>query len=579
MDKRRIRLILKFAKFIAPYRRKWFSVLILSGITAILSLANPYLSKLAVDNGINKHNTKSFLFVILLGGAVFLCTKLLEGLKDFFERYLKTKVNFDLNRRLFRHIQNLSLHWFRERATGEHLYKIDYDINIITDFITSVLPQAFFIFPKLLFSIAVIFYLDWEMAFFSLCLIPFLYLPPYYFSKRIEKICEDLVNNSEGIFKRLEETFSHIQLVKTFGREIASTMGYLRMLITNIRIKLKNIRLEILSSFVSELASKIIIGLIILYGGYKVIRGNLSLGTLTAIMVYLYQLMGLQYQFTSFFQTIVIGLVSCKRISEVLDEKPQVIEAIGAKGLVFEKAGVAFNNVSFGYTAERYILKNISFQINGGSHIAISGPSGCGKTTLLNLLARLYDPWEGQILIDGYDIKGLTFSSLKGQIGFSLQEPFLWNDTIENNIRYGKESASPEEIVRVAQITGIDEIAKHLAKRYATVIGENACKLSEGQKQKIAIARALIKRPKILILDEAMSSMDSASEERIISNIKNTQESLTLITVSHRLSTIMAAELVYYLAAPEMIVDKARNLFEYNKEFACLFIGQDRILA
>ena len=171
------------------------------------------------------------------------------------------------------------------------------------------------------------------------------------------------------------------------------------------------------------------------------------------------------------------------------------------------------------------------------------------------------------------------FGSLRGQIGFAMQEPFLWNDTIENNIRYGREDASGEEMLSAAEIAGVDEVVKNLNGGYAAVIGENACKLSEGQKQRIAIARALIKKPKILILDEAMSSMDSASEERMIAGIKNSHKYLTLITVSHRLSTVLSADLAYYFFRPdEMVVDKVKNLFERNGDFARLFGGQDRIL-
>lgn len=580
MHKTRIRLFLRFLKFIFPYKRQWLSLLILSNIISLLSLVTPYLTKLVIDEGIGKKDLKSFILIALIGASVFLFSEAAANIKQFLERYIKTRINFDLNKTFFKHIQSLSFNWFSGKSAGEHIYKINNDIEVITNFTTDILPEALFAFPKLLLTLAVVFYLNWKMAAFSLCLVPFLYLPPYYFSRKIQRVCEDLIRNSEEVLKNLEETFSRIQLIKVFGKESNAIRNYLKKLLFYIESGLKNTKLEISSSFAAVLANKIIIGLITFYGGYQVIKGNLSLGTLTAIMVYLYQLIGLQNQFTTFFQSIAIGLISCRRISEILDEKPQVIEAEGAKNVLFNKAEVIFKNVSFGYNPNEYILKNMSFKIEGASHIAIVGPSGCGKTTLLNLLVRLYDSWVGEIFIDGYNIKDLKFGSLKGQIGFALQEPFLWNDNIENNIRYGKEDASMEEIVRVAEISGVDEIVKNLCDGYATIVGENACKLSEGQKQKIAIARALIKKPKILILDEAMASMDSASEERIISNIKESRENLTLITVSHRLSTVMNADLAYYFFSPaKMVIDKAQNLLIYNEAFSCLFIGQDRILA
>lgn len=578
MDKRRLGLFLRFFKFVLPYKKQWLLLLILSNITSLLSLVTPYLTKLVIDEGINKKDLKSFILITLIGGSVFLFSEIGAGIKQFLERYIKTKINFDLNRSFFKHIQSLSFNWFSGRSAGEHIYKINNDIEAITDFITTVLPEALYVFPKSLLISAVIFYLNWKIALFSFCLFPFLYLPPYYFSRKIQRVCEDSIRNAEGVLKNLEETFSHIHLIKVFGKEIDTLRDYLKRLLLYTEISLKNTKLEVFNSFILVLANKIIIGLITFYGGYQAIKGHLSLGTLAAIMVYLYQLVGLQNQFALFFQSIGIGSISCRRISEILDEKPQVIEAEGAKSALFNRSEIVFKNVDFGYKPNGFILKNMSFKIEGRSHTAIVGPSGCGKTTLLNLLVRLYDPSDGEIIIDDHNIKDLKFSSLKDQIGFVLQEPFLWNDSVMNNIRYGREEASMEEIIQVAEISGVDEIVKDLADGYATIVGENASRLSEGQKQKIAIARALIKKPKILILDEAMASMDSASEERIISNIKNSYHDMTLIIVSHRLATVRNADLVYYFFSPEkMIIDRTKNLLENNEQFIRLFAGQDNI--
>jgi len=572
MPKSNLKLFLSFFKFSLPYRKQWLWVLILSGLVAVLSLVNPYLIKIAIDEGINQKKLGLFIIIILIGGVVFLLQEILDGIRRFFEEFIRIRVNFAINKKLFRHIFFLSLNWFKDKSTGEHIYKIDNDISAVTDFITNTLPQAFYIFPKLLFILIILFYLDWRIALFSLILAPLLYFSPYYLSKKMKRSCEDLIMNSEAILKHLEENFSHIYLIKVFAQEMPGIIRYLKMLIENIRIRIKEIRLEIMGSFLINLSTNALVGIMVIFCGFLIIKGKLSLGTLTAIMVYLYQLMGLESQFASFFHNAIVGRVSCARITEVLDTPAEIGEVKGAKNLVVNEPKVVFEEVSFGYVPEKLILKNMSFVIKAKSHIVIAGPSGCGKTTLLCLLIRLYDCWEGEILIDGFNIKEVTLDSLRKQVGFSLQEPFLWNDTIENNIRYGKEDASREEINRVGKLCGVDEFINQMPGGYATVIGENACKISEGQKQKIAIARALIKKPKILILDEAMSSMEPASEEEIISNIKNNYPDLTLIIVSHRLSTVMNAELVYYFSRPnEMIMDKPKDLFKGNREFAHLF--------
>lgn len=564
-------------KILSPYRRVWFLMLFLSSASTLAGLINPYLTKIAVDEGINRKNFKLLMLIMLAGAGIFLINKFFEGGKEFLQSYIKNRVNFDLNRKLIRHMQGLSLGWFCDKSTGAHIYKIDYDVDAVTDFLCGLLPQALFIFPKLLFILVIIFFLNWRMAVFLVCLGPLLYLPSYFLTQRMKRICEDLINSSEDIFEKLVEIFSHIYLIKVFSKEISSTVVYLRLLIKNIRIRLKAAGLEIVSSAIDEAAVKIMTGLIILYGGYQVINGGLTLGTLTAILAYLYQLMGLQSQFISFFRGVVTSLVSYRRLGRIFEEKPQVVEVKDCLDFPFKKGGIVFNNVTFAYTAGNLVFKNISFQIEPGMHIAIAGESGCGKSTLLNLLLRLYDPLEGDILIDGCNIKNMSFNSLRRQIGFSFQEPFLCNDSIENNIRYGRQDASDNDILAVSRITGVDEFAANLAKGYKTVIGEGACKISEGQKQKLAIARALIKNPKVLILDEAMSSLDSMSEEKIISGIKGTYDDSTLIIVSHRLSTVMLADLVYYLAGSgKMLIDKGRNLLEYNKGFAQLFAAQEK---
>lgn len=575
MRKTQFSLLFRFLAFLLPYRKIWFLILILSGLGSLLSLVNPYLSKLVIDKGIGNRDLKIFILLAVIGGGVFVFNGLVNGLIQFLERYIKVKANFNLNKKVFRHLQNLSFSYFTERATGEHLYKISYDIERATEFIATTPPQAISLFPRMLLILGIVFFLNWKMAMLLLILAPFLYLPNYYFVRKMRKAWQALIENSQSIFKVLSENFSHIQLIKTFGREAKSIRQYLRMLIGNIRIRIQNTKLEVSSGFVSQSLDRVIAGLIAFYGGYQVIKGRMTLGSLTAIMVYLSQLMGLQNKFAYFFQTTALGLVSCQRLAEVLDEKATVLENKEAKEIRLQNGRIVFKEVSFGYKPNEPVLKSISFIIEEKKTIALVGPSGCGKTTILNLILRLYDPQSGDIMIDGYNIKGLRLSSLRGQIGIVLQEPFLFNDTIENNIRYGRPDAGKEEIIEVAKICGVDDFTRDLPHGYRTVIGENACKISEGQKQKIAIARALIKRPKILILDEAMSSVDSQSEERIMLKIRQMPEVLTVIIVSHRLSTVMKVDLAYFLKKPDtMVIGKPQRLLENDEEFYNLFAAQ-----
>lgn len=575
LNKAQIKLFLDFAKYLLPHWKKELFILILSGITVLLGMVNPYLTKLVIDRAFGNKDIKTFILLALVGGAVFILEGLFSGLKNFLDHQVGIKVDLDLNRKVFTHLEKLPFSYFQNKSTGEHIFKINYDINTTGNFITTILPELITLLPRLLFILAIVFYLNWKMALFSLMLAPFLYVPPYYFTRKMRRVTQDLIGNNEGVFRRLSEMFSHIQLVKIFGREKFEVRDFIKRLIFGVRTQIRNTKLEIISGFAGNALNRVIIGLISFYGGYQVIKGEMTLGSLTAIMVYLSQLIGLQGSFAWFFQKVALGFISCERIKEVLDIEIQGVDSGSAKEAKFNQGRIEFKDVSFSYRENKAVLDRINFVIEGGGYIAFTGPSGCGKTTILNLILRLYDSYRGEIIIDGFDIRGVKLGPLLEQTGMVLQEPFLWNDTIENNIRYGKLNANETEIVEAARVCGIDDFVKQLPDKYKTVIGENACKLSEGQKQKIAIARALIKKPKILILDEAMASMDSESEEKIIANIRQIPEISTVIFVSHRLSTVKMADKVYYLRdSGEMIVLNPEEMLRENQHFRDLFAAQ-----
>jgi ATP-binding cassette subfamily B protein len=524
-----------------------------------------------MDKALLNKELRVFINLVLIAGTIFILSGLISALENFFRTIIRLKVNFDLNKRLFYQLQNLPLNFLKDASTGEHMFKINYDIEKVVDFIVSVPEEAINIFPRLFLIVAIVFYLDWHIALFSLLLISALYLPIHHFTQRLRKVLNEFLSHSQNVFKYLEEVFSHIYLIKAFGKEIRETKTYLKFLIANMKIRLRNLRLEAFSNFIEGSLSRIITGLITIFAGYHAIKGSITIGTLTAIMLYLDQLMGLQAKTIHFSRRIILGLESCKRLNEILQIKP--LAAGRKKGLILDKLRIEFNQVSFAYKPDEIILDNISFHLRGGI-IGLVGPSGCGKTTILNLILRLYQPNKGRILFNADDLNELDIHLLRHSTSIALEEPYLWNDTLENNIRYANEIATEEDFLRVLKITGVEDFARHLPNSYKTVIGENACKISEGQKQKIALARALIKKPRLLILDEAMSSMDSLSEDRIILEIRKLNIPLVIV-VSHRLSTIMAAEQIFFLKKPDTIVSsKPNELMETDSDLRHLFAAQ-----
>lgn len=571
------KLFFRFTRYLLPYRPKQIAILALSCVSILLELINPYLGKLIVDKAIVNKNFEIFIVYGLIGAALFISNGIIKAIAALLEKGMQLRVRFDLNKKLFSHLQALPLSFFKGSASGEHMYTLSYDIERSVDFIISVPKETVVILAKLVFILLIIFYLDWRMAVFSLILAQILYLPVGYFSRRMRSAWEDSISSSQNIFKRMEEIFSHMYLVKALGREKREIRTYLRALIGNLRIGFRSLRLEVMGNLTIGGFERAVIGGISLFGGLQVIRGNLSLGTLTAIMLYLSQLVSLQSGIGSFFQRISLGLISCRRLDELLRLAPEAIESGGTEKIALKNPVIKFEKVSFKYNSQEYILRNLDFCFSGGLNVLV-GPSGCGKTTIVNLILRLYQPGAGLVYCAEEEDKSrhIDLLCLKRHSGVALQDPLLWNDTVENNIRYGSErKVGFEEIKSVSNIACADDFIENLPHGYQTIIGEKGCKISEGQKQRVAIARALLKRPTILFLDEAMSSLDTLSEEKIIANLRKISGLYTVIIITHRLSTVMACDRVYFLKKPDtMVMDKPEKLIHNDKEFYHLFSAQ-----
>lgn len=566
-----LRLFLKFFRYLLSYRKKVIWLVAVNSITVILALANPFITKLVIDRAIGNKDLTLFFILTAIGAGIFVVNGLLFGLVGYLRRILNLNFELGLRRRIVNHLNRLSLSFFHDKPVGQHLYRINYDVDFVTGFLTGILPEAIEIFPRILFTLIIIFYLDKRLAFLSILLSPFLYLPPYLFNRKLREIFKELNRMKEVIFSRFIEVFSQIHLVKAFGRETQETRSYLRRIIASIRMEIVNTRLETALDFLSNSANRIIVGGIAFYGGFLVIKGKMSLGSLTAIMIYLSQLVGLQGGVIDFFRRLNLGLVSCQRIDDILQEEPARTKA-RTRRFDFPKGEILFSDCTFGYKESALVLDKINFKIDGGTAVALVGPSGCGKTTIVNLILRLYEPLSGDIFIDGENIKDLDSSCLYNQIGVALQEPFLWDDTIENNIRYGKPDAILEEIIHTAEITGLDILVKSLPEGYQTKVGEDAGKISQGQKQRIAISRAIIKRPRILILDEALSSLDIESEKEILQRLLQNRKGLATIIISHRPSVLELAEGIYFMEDRDKITSGTlQQLRETCPKFLSLF--------
>jgi len=566
---------IRFNKYLYKYWKLEAAVILLGLVTLPLSLLNPYLTKLVLDNAYGNKDLKLFLILAVIGGSIYIFNSLMNSLSSYISQYINRKVNFDITEDLFKHLQSLSFGFFSNRSTGEHIYRINNDINSTSNFVCSTVPRALELFPRFLFIIAIVFHLNRKLALFAVFLIPIKFFHSYFFGKCAQNTTRQLIEKSQDVFIRLHEAFSRIHLVKVLGKEDYEIDRFNSALSKKADFELKSARISNASDFFDSVLNKIVAGAIALYGGYQVIIGTTTLGGLTAVMIYLTQLTVIIASIGRFYETTFISSISRRRLTEVLNTKAEIQDAPDAVDHRILRGEIEFKNVVFGYVKGDHILRDISFSVEPASKIALVGPSGCGKTTLLFLALRLYDIENGVILVDGADIKKVKLKLLKERIGIVLQEPFLWNDTVANNISYGVEEAKKEKIVWAAKIAEAHNFILGLPKQYDSVIGESACKISEGQKQRIAIARAVIKGPKILIMDEAMSSLDSETEDKIIDNIREEFRDSTVITVSHRLSTVKKMGLVYFLEnSGRMDIATHSELLSRNRKYRKLFAGQ-----
>jgi ABC-type multidrug transport system fused ATPase/permease subunit len=561
-------------KYFLPSPKEQIYVAILRLTTVPFALVGPYIAKLIIDKAYVSKDAKLFFTYIFWGIFCFVVLALVNVIANYRQAFIKNKIKFDLNNDLFLRLQQLPLASFQQRASSEYLYKLEYDSERVSDFIAGILPKAFKLFPEILSIIVIVLLLDLRIAAFLFCSLPFLYLNIHIFGKRLRAISLKLVSEQESIFKRLSEIFRYSYLVKVFGQGEDEAASIKSLLKSNMDLKMKEAKLQNVNSlFGSITLMNIVFAAVIAFAGLRLIKGETTLGNITALALYFMQLVSLQAGCINFFQEVMINGNSRKRLSEILTYSGREGQDIRWVNKI-SKPEIEFNNVTFKYQGGKNIFEDASFKIPAGVKIGLVGTSGKGKTTLVNLILRLCELEKGSILIDNTDINKIESQNLYSQIAIATQEPILWDDTVENNIKYGKPGASMEEVISSARLCLCDEFIKELPLGYRASVKENAALFSEGQKQRIAIARAVIKRPQILILDEALASLDSQTEDELTDNIIKEFKNSTVIFVSHRLSTIKKTEWVCFLeAADKILVDTHERLLG-NAKYRELFSSQ-----
>ena len=476
----------------------------------------------------------------------------LDAVCSYGEKYLTTSmgqwITYDLRRAIYAHVQRLSLAFHDEKRTGDLITRVTDDVDAIQSFVTQGLLGLFINLVTLIGMVGVMFYLNWKFTLVALSVAPFLFFIVYTYTRRIKKATRAVRKKEGEIISVVEEVLSSIRVVNAFAREDYEVKRLEEQGLEQVEIAL---RARALKAKLTPAVNIIVAAgtcLVLWFGARLVLSGSLSAGSLVVFILYLGKMYKPMQELSKLTDTYTKAAIGYERIQEVLQTDKEVKDRPGAKAAPRFQGNIEFDHVSFAYSPESPILKDVSLKVNAGQVAALVGPTGAGKTSIISLIARFYDPDEGAVKIDGKDIRLFKQKSLRHQISFVLQDTVLFHAPLWQNIAYGKPEATRDEIIKAAELANATEFIDKLPQGYDTMVGERGVTLSGGQRQRIAIARAIIRNTPILVLDEPTSGLDSASEKLVFDALDRLMKGRTTIVIAHRLSTIRSADVIFVVS-------------------------------
>ncbi len=552
-DGRRVRrraFFREYLQWLIPHRGAVAVLVALSLVVAGLQMAEPLFMRYIVDHVLlNKAlDTAQRLTNLQLAGALFLTLVVLSNvigaLKDYRQRLLNTRVMLALRRALFDRLLHLPLPRLWEMKTGGILSRITGDVDTTTGLLQLAIVSPGIAFLRLLVAVAILMALNWRLALTAVAIIPGVVLMSFTFARRIRPIYRAVRKDVELIDGRVGETFSGIRVVRAFRREGHESLDFMRGRHTVLRKELFAQRRELVLWTSWGLLLGVVNVVIVWYGGYLNTIGRASIGDIMAFQWYTFQLLNPVWQIVNSFSELQRSLAAMERVFELLElenDKPDRPDATEAPNEVHQ---IRFEHVDFEYHEGKPVVQDFDVSVPGGSVVALVGRSGAGKTTITDLVARFHDPTRGRVLLNGSDIRDFTLRSYRDLLAIVQQDTFLFDGSVRDNIAYGRISATDEEVEDAAKRANAHEFIVRLKDGYETYIGERGVKLSGGQCQRLAIARAVLAQPQILILDEATSNLDTESEQLIQRSMSALLAGRTTFVIAHRLSTIRRADLI-----------------------------------
>ncbi len=539
--------------YVRPYSRRMVLAAIALVAGTLLGLALPLVVRSVVDVVFVERDLAllnrfaGLLVIIFVAQAVF------SLINRYNLGYVGERVVTDLRRELYHHLLALSLRFFADRRTGEIISRLTNDVTTlqaaVTDNLINLLRQTLTLIGGVIF----LFWLDWRLTSLILLGIPIVTLTMVYLGRQIRRAATEVQDNLAEASAVLEESVGGIRIVKSFAREAYEISRFDAKVEATFAAALRRVKISAILAPIIGFMALMSITITLWFGSYQVLQGRLSPGELIAYLIYTLLVAGPIAAFSGLYGQFQSALGATQRLFEFLDVQPDIADRPDAYPLPEIIGQVRFEQVSFEYESSLPVLHQVSLTAQPGQVVALVGPSGAGKSTLVNLIPRFYDVTAGQITIDGHDVRQVTSLSLRRQIGIVPQEAMLFSDTIRENIRYGQLEANQADIEAAAKAANAHDFILKMPQGYDTRVGERGIKLSGGQRQRIAIARAILKNPRILILDEATSSLDSESEYLVQEALERLMRSRTTFVIAHRLSTIDKADWIVVLAEGRIV--------------------------
>jgi lipid A export permease/ATP-binding protein MsbA len=560
--------LLKLAK---PYRNKFIIAMLCMLVIGAMTSALAFLVKPALDDIFLKPKYFTLIWLPIAIIVVYLVKGICSYTQTVLMSFIGLRIVNNLRNKLYEQIQKQSLSFFTQHPTGLLMSRITNDVGSIqyavSEAVTSLMKDT----STLICLIFVIFYQDWKLAIIAMFVFPLTIYPISKFGKKMRNVAKSTQITMGSLTSLLQETISGTRIVKAFCMEKYENERFVAENERLFQLNMKAVSISAISSPLMEFLGGIGIGAIIFYGGYNVVRGNSTPGTFFSFLAAMLLLYEPVKRLTNANNTIQSGIVGAERVFSIIDLTPDFEDKPDAINLPPINRGIDIDNVTFCYE-KNPVLKNINLSIKAGEVVAFVGMSGGGKTSLVNLIPRFYDVSAGRILIDGYDIRDVSLQSLRRQIAIVTQQTILFNDTVKNNIAYGDIERTENDIINAAKAANAHDFIMKLPNGYDSNIGELGTKLSGGEKQRISIARALLKNAPILILDEATSSLDTEAEIEVQDALDNLMKGRTTLVIAHRLSTIRNANRIIALVNGQIVEEGNHEaLMEKKGEYFRLY--------